>query len=114
MATIAKNEFGKGDVAELVFTTLTGTDDLVYNNQRTEILILQNTTGSDVTVTVDGSGATTANCPGIGDIDVSAGKELVVTASGSETISIASISAYLSGTVAVTGGTGVNAAILSI
>jgi len=114
MATVAKSNLGRGGVDALTFTTLTGTDDFVFDPLRTEILIMQNTTGSDVTVTIDGSGGTTENCPGIGPIDVSGGIQLTVTANGSETIQLGTIRAYLQGDIALTGGTGVEAAILVI
>ena len=114
MATISKNKPGSGNVASLAFTTLTGTDDFVFNAQQTEVLILRNTTSSDVTVTIDGSEGTTENCPGIGPVDVSSGKALVVTANESESIVLNSISAFLKGTISVSGGTGVEATILVI
>lgn len=112
MATIVKTDLARGDSAALEFTALTGTDDFVYSNQSNEILIMENTTGSDVVVTIDGDGSSTVNCPGVGDIDVSAGIALTVTANSFEQIQLSSISAYLQGTIAVTGGTGVSAAIL--
>ena len=112
MATIVKTSLARGDSAALTFTALTGTDDFEYNNQANEILIMENTTGGDVTVTFDGANGTTENCPGVGEIDVSAGIALTVTANSFEQIQLSSISAYLQGTVAVTGGTGVSAAIL--
>jgi len=114
MAVIAKSNIGRGGVEALTMTTLTGADNIEYDPLRTEILIMRNTTGSDVTITVDGDQGTTENCPGIGPIDVSGGIQLTVTANGSETIQLGTIRAYLQGDVRVTGGTGVEAAILVI
>lgn len=106
MANIAATTMtGTNGAVTITRTTLTASDVLVNPNG---ILELYNTTASPVTVTIDGSGATTISPPGYGGtVDISAGKAIVVPASGTVAINLSTISAFLAGTIAVTGGTGV-------
>lgn len=110
-------------MATLVATTLTGTNGAVTATRNvlsasdvltvtSGIMELYNTTASPVTVTIDGSTATTISPTGYGGtIDISAGKAIVVPASSTVVVNLTTISAYLVGTIAVTGGVGVTAHI---
>lgn len=96
-------------------TALTGTDSLVYVQNSGQVLELYNTTASPVTVTIDGSTSSTISPPGYGGtVDVSAGKAIVVGASATVAVRLDTISAFLSGVVAVTGGTGVTAHLYQV
>lgn len=114
MATItATSMAGQGDRA-VTWTTLTASDTFTYNSGRSPVLILRNATGGPLTVNIDGDGATTKAVAGLGaDVDVSGGFDTSAIADGTtRAIPLTTISAYLSGTIAVTGGTGITAALL--
>lgn len=111
MAVIAATNF-KGSNGRVVVsrTVLSAADTLVYVGGRGQLLELYNTTAADVTVTIDGSTSTTIAPSGYGGtVDVSAGKAIIVPASSTVAVNLDTISAYLGGTVAVTGGVGVTA-----
>ena len=62
---------------------------------------------------IDGNGGTTVSVPGVGSVDVSAGYSVGSIAAGAHVvIPLASISAYLQGTIAITGGTGLVATLM--
>lgn len=86
-------------------TALTGADTLVYKPAVNQVLYLYNTTASPVTITIDGDGGTTVSPPGLGGtVDVSAGYAIAVAAGTVQAVQLRSISSFLQGTVAVTGG----------
>jgi hypothetical protein len=58
-----------------------------------------------VTVNLDGDGGTTTSTQGAGIVDVSGGYDVTVGIDELVPVPLNSIAAYLSGTVAVTGGT---------
>lgn len=113
MATIAATAVGN-TVAAPTVTTLTASDVLTYNTAKQQLLVLENTTASPVVVTVDGSTGTTIAVGGYGSVDVSAGKTITVPANGYQYVKLSAISAFLSGTVAVTGGVGVKAMLFEL
>jgi hypothetical protein len=93
-------------------TTLGASDTLTYSSGTRQMLDLVNTTGSPVVVTITGSTATTISPDGYGGtISVASGKAITVPANGQTIVNLDTISAYLSGSVTVTGGTGVIAAL---
>lgn len=95
--------------------TLGASDTLTYTQNSGQYLVLENTTGSPITATIDGSGGATVPIPGTGaTFDVSTGKAVVVAAGTIRAVKLDTISAYLQGTVAVTGGTGLTAYILTV
>ena len=111
MATIAGTAARKNGAFTVTRTALTASDTLSYLPRSGQILELFNTTASPVTVTIDGS-ASSASYAVVGagtTVDLTAGLAVVVPANGTVSILLDTISAYLSGTVAVTGGTGVTA-----
>ena len=111
MAVIASTTFKgvKGPVT-ITRTVLSASDTLVYVSGGGQVLELFNTTASPVIVTIDGSASTTISPDGYGStLDVSAGIAITVPASGTKSVSLDTIYAFLAGTVAVTGGVGVTA-----
>lgn len=106
MATIATVKPGSVNGPQLVgATVLTGADTLVYKPAVNQTLYISNTTASPVTVTIDGDGGTTISPGGYGGtISVAAGKGITVAAGTIQAVQLRTISAFLQGTVAVTGG----------
>ena len=97
----------------LSMVTLTASDTLTYKPLGNQKLFIYNPTASPVVVTIDGNGGTTLPVTGIGGtIDVSAGKAITVPANDGVYVVLKVIDAYLKGTVAVTGGTGLKAKIV--
>lgn len=96
--------------------TLTAADVLVYTPRKNMQMELRNTTASPVVVTLDGSTASNAfPVPGAGNttVDLSAGKTITVPGVIGATVMVPldTMSNYLQGTVAVTGGVGVTAIV---
>lgn len=93
--------------------TLTAADVLPYSAGQS--LLMYNTTASAVVVTIDGDGGTTVAVPDSGGatFSVAAGLAVTVPANGFTIVNLDTIKAYLKGTVAVTGGVGVVAVLLS-
>jgi len=117
MAVIAQTDFRNTTGATTIArTVLSASDTLVWNGDGTrQILELYNTTASPVVVTIDGSSSTTISPPGFGGtVDVSAGKAVTVPASSTVAVELGKISAFLQGTVAVTGGVGVTAHLYTL
>jgi hypothetical protein len=112
MAAITGSTF-KGVTAMPVTITrnaLSASDTLTYIDGRGQILELYNTTGSPVVVTITGSTATTVAPSGYGGtVSVSAGKAVTVPATSTVAVNLDQIAAFLSGTITLTGGTGVTA-----
>mgnify|MGYP003630882557 CR=1 FL=1 len=97
----------------VVETTLTSSDTFTYNRVWGQLLILRNPTAGALTPVIDGDESTTAKAPGAPSFDVSSGYSVGSIAAGAVvSIDLDSISAYLSGTIAVTGGTGLIASLL--
>lgn len=113
MAAITATTVGTAVAAPTV-TTLTAADTLTYNAAKRQLLLLQNTTGAPVVVTIDGSTGTTIAVGGYGSVDVSAGKAITVPANGAQFVQLSAISTFLQGTVAVTGGVGVTAMLFEL
>lgn len=111
MAVITQtNALHQGVPVAITRTALSASDTLAYTKGGKQQLFLYNTTASPVVVTITGSGASTISPEGYGGtISVAAGKAITVPASGSTLVDLDDISAYLVGTVTVTGGTGVTA-----
>jgi hypothetical protein len=113
MATIAPTNIktANGPITATV-TVLTASDTFIYTPNGRQLMHLFNTTASPVVVTFDGSGGTTISPPGYGGtIDVSAGKAVTVPANGTVALNLDTISSFLQGTIAVTGGVGVTATL---
>lgn len=95
----------------LTETTLNGSDSFTY--ERGDVLLLRNPTAGALTPILDGADGTTWPAEGLGNVSISAGLSLDAIAAGAaRAVPLDSIRAYLQGTVAITGGTGLVAAIL--
>ena len=113
MATIAATSMTGSGARELTETTMTSSDTFTYNSGKDATLILRNATGGALTPNFDGDGGTTKAVAGIGSVDVSSGLTLGSIAAGEVwAIPLDTISAYLQGTITVTGGTGIVAVLL--
>lgn len=71
-------------------------------------LILKNTSGSDVVVTIDGSLGTTVTVPNSGGatFSVASGLAVTVPANGYQVVFLDKVQAYLQGTIAISAATG--------
>jgi len=114
MATIiATNAQASGTIA-VTETTLTGTaDTFTYKGSVNQLLILRNATAGALTPVIDGAGTTTIAIQGVGSIDLSAGYSVGSIAAGAvKCIYTDTISKYLVGAIAITGGTGLVATLI--
>lgn len=115
MATLvnsSKNVLGPFLPTKLV---LTASDTFTYVPGSNQELILYNTTASPVVVTLDGAGGTTVLVPGAGSttVSVAAGLAITVPANDWQIVRLDTIPVYLQGVIAMTGGTGVVATLIS-
>lgn len=116
MAVIAQTNGVSGAVAPVTLTetTMTSSDTLVYQVGSVQRLLLINPTGSTVTVTLAGSTGTAAvQVTGVGSVAATGGKAVPVPANSTIHVSLDIYSAWLAGngTVTLTGGTGLLAAL---
>ena len=96
-------------------TTLTASDTFTFDSTKRSILVLNNVTAGALTVNIDGDGATTVNVSGVGSVDISGGFSTAsIPAGATHLVHLNSINKYLSGTIAVTGGTGIEAMLLEL
>lgn len=86
----------------------TSGDTITYTAGREETLHLFNADVSDIVVTIDGAGATTAVLPNTGGVtaSIAAGLAITVTAGVHKMVRLDTISAYLAGVIAITAATG--------
>ena len=113
MATIVATSMQGTGARSITRTTLGASDTFTFDQGKNQILELDNVTAGPLTVTIDGAGGTTVPVAGVGAVDVSGGYSTGVIAAGAMVaIPLNSISAYLQGVIAVTGGTGIKAALL--
>lgn len=96
----------------LTETTL-GSSGNTFTYQKGDVLLLRNPTGGALTPVVDGADGTTWPAEGIGSVTVSGGYSVGSIAAGAaRAIPLDSIRAYCQGTVDITSGSGLVAAIL--
>ncbi|MCK2149531.1 hypothetical protein MYE70_10680 [Marinobacter alexandrii] len=111
-AIVATDMKGFGD-REVTITTLAGTDSFTYDASKNPVLILNNVTAGALTVTIDGDGASSVTVPGAGTFDISGGFPTASIPIGAVyAIPLNSIGVRLAGTIAVTGGAGIEASLL--
>lgn len=100
------------------FVALDGSTDSFPYAGGEDYLLLQNTDGSPITLTLLGDEATSVNRDGITSIDVSGGKSVEVPANGFEIVRLVAARAYLTDSTNqpdITGGAAtVNAALFSL
>lgn len=113
MATIAKTSIGGTGARPATETTMTASDTFAYAPNSGMVLILRNPTAGALSPVIDGDGGASVPVRGVGSVDVSAGYAVGSIAAGAAVaIPLDSISAYLQGTIAITGGTGLVAVLL--
>lgn len=115
MATIVATLTTGAGKRTLTETTLTGTTDTFsFTESRGQILILRNPTAGALSPIIDGDGSTSVTVPKIGAVDLSSGYAVGSIAAGAVVaIPLDSIALYLRGTIAITGGTGLVASLLT-
>ena len=115
MATIIETSMRGAGQRLITETTLTGTaDTFTYQLGSKQILVLRNATGGSLSPTIDGAGGSSVTRPGVGIVDVSGGYAVGAIAAGAvRAIPLETIDAYLQGAIAITGGTGLVASLLS-
>lgn len=95
-------------------TVLSSDDTITVDETKLQLLVLTNTTGGELTCTVDGTLAPTAYAPGgIGAISLAAGYAIVVPAGQSRSVRLASIREYTRGVCHLLGGTGLTAQLFN-
>ena len=114
MTAITTTDMSGAGQRSVSVATLNGSGDtFTYIEARRAILYLHNPTGGAISPTIDGAGGTTVNVPGIGTVDVSGGYAVGSIAAGATVaIPVDTIREYLQGTIAITGGTGLEASYL--
>lgn len=114
MATIVSTLRNKYAAYTVTSTTMTASDTLTYVSGNGQELEVTNPTGSPIVLTIAGSGATTITPAGYGgSISVAAGKTFTIAANSTQRLPLDAHSAFLVGTIALTGGTGLVASLLS-
>lgn len=113
MAAITATDMTGSGSRAVTVTVLSASDTITFNTDKKPVLILNNVTGGALTPLIDGDGGGVTPCPGVGDVDVSAGLLLSSIGIG-DTVAIPlnSISAFLKGVVTITGGDAIEATLL--
>lgn len=96
------------------FATLSADDTITFDANKKQLLVLNNTTGGDLTATIDGNGGTTVAVDGIGTVDVSAGLAITVTAGTCKAVVLSTIKHYCQGVVHITGAATLKAALYNL
>lgn len=113
MATIAATDMTGSGARQVTVTTLTASDTFTYNAGKNPTLVLNNVTAGALTVNIDGDGAGTISVQGADTFDISGGYDTPSIAAGETyAIPLRTIAKYLAGTIAVTGGSGIEAQLL--
>lgn len=114
MATIPSTSAVVSAPTAVARITLGASDTLTYAAGSRQMLILDNTTAGSISVTIDGAGSVPVPIPGAGQtFDTSAGLVIAVPANSMKIVPLDAIRAFLGGVVAVTGGTGLLAGIIT-
>lgn len=110
MATLTQTNLrGVNGPVVVTSNTLTASDTFVYSKGNAQILELTNGTAGALTLLIDGAAGTTVQVAGVGSVDVSAGISIPVAAGQTKFVNLDTISAYLQGTIAMTGAAGLTA-----
>lgn len=112
MATIVATNVKAQNVL-VTETTLGSSNTFTYRAGVNQTLVLRNATGGALTPVIDGASSTTIAVDGVGSVSVADGFAVGSMAAGAvRSIRTDSIFAYLSGTIDITGGTGLVATLL--
>lgn len=114
MATLAQTSVHVAGAFTPTKLSLGSSDTFTFTQDSNQLLMLYNTTGSPVVITIDGAGGTTITPVGYGKTySVAAGTTITVPANGFKAVRLDTIAAYCQGVIAMTGGTGVDACLLA-
>lgn len=112
MATIVATNVKAQNVL-VTETTLGASNTFTYRAGVNQTLVLRNATAGALTPVIDGASSSTVVVDGVGSVDVSAGFSVGSIAAGAvRSVRTDGIFAYLSGTIDITGGTGLVATLL--
>ncbi|URI08780.1 hypothetical protein MW290_24700 [Aquincola tertiaricarbonis] len=114
MAAITSINAGQLGSFAAAISTLSADDTITIAPGKKQLLVLRNTTGSSLTVTVDGSAGTTVNFPGAPGVSVAGGYAIAVGAGLSVAVLLNTISAYCQGVVHLTGANGLTAQLFDL
>lgn len=114
MAAIASINAAQVGAFAAAITTLTADDTITFNAGKKQLLVLRNTTGGSLTVTIDGTTGTTVQAPGVGSVSVAAGLAIPVAAGASVAVVLSTISAYCQGVVHLLGASGLTAQLFDL
>ena len=95
-------------------TTLSADDTITFDARKKQLLVLRNTTGGDLTVTIDGDGGTTVVKPGIGSVSVAGGYAILVPAGASRAVLLSAVSDYCQGVVHLLGAATLTAQLFNL
>ncbi len=113
MATITATLLPASGQVALTETVLDGVSDTFAFGNRKQFLILRNPTAGAISPVIDGDAGTTIQTEEAGQVDVSAGYAVGSIAAGAAVIiKLSTVKAYLQGTITITGGTGLVAALI--
>lgn len=114
MAAITSIDASQQGSFAAAISTLSADDTITIVPGKKQLLVLRNTTGGSLTCTIDGSTGTTVNVAGLGAVDVSAGKAIVVAAGLSVAVVLSTISLYCQGVVHLTGAATLTAQLFDL
>jgi undecaprenyl pyrophosphate phosphatase UppP len=115
MATILPTSLSSSGQITLVETTLNNTNDtFTYRPNTGQILVMRNATAGALSPVIDGADGTTVDTRQLGRVSVAAGFAVgSIPAGQARVIRLDTISAFLQGPIAITGGTGLVCSLLS-
>lgn len=109
LTSVLIRKSGNTDVAQ---TTLDGADTFVVNQTLSQSLILENSTGASVTVTIIGDQSPVSYfCHGVGMTPIAA-ESVTIPDGQSVSVYLSSLRIKLAGTATITGGTGLKASLV--
>lgn len=114
MAAITAIDASQAGSFAAAITTLSADDTITFDARKKQLLVLRNTTGGSLTVTIDGSTGTTVSFPGLPNVSVASGYAIVVGAGLSVAVVLSTVSAYCSGVVHLTGASGLTAQLFNL
>lgn len=95
-------------------TTLSADDTITFDATKKQLLVLDNTTGGSLTVTIDGDAGTTVSVAGLGSVSVAGGLAIAVAAGEQRAVVLSSISAYCQGVVHLLGAATLKATVFNL
>lgn len=113
MAELTATNIQSSGARAVVINTLTASDTFVY--RRGAVMVVKNATAGALTPNIDGDAGSTVPVRGAVPLDVSGGYTFPSIAAGATVaVSLDTISAYLQGTITMTGGAGCEVALLNL